>query len=194
MVKKIILKNYEKSDLDRMVIRFVNVLSKYTDYVIVSGYISILFGNYRPTIDVDILYREMDEETMKRFIKEVKEAGFRFIDREEDVFSILEVKKEKINLFDERTEWQIDFKKAKSRYDFESINNRIEVLLDDVILYIAPIEFQICYKLALLGSDKDIKDAAYLYNYFKSRLDLELLKKYADELNADISLIDETLG
>ena len=50
---KIIL-DKEVNELDRFVVRFIRVLEKYSDYVIISGYVSILFGRSRATEDIDI--------------------------------------------------------------------------------------------------------------------------------------------
>jgi hypothetical protein len=45
--EKIYLKNKVVSKLDLFVADFINILKKYTDYVVVSGYVSILFGRSR---------------------------------------------------------------------------------------------------------------------------------------------------
>ena len=45
----------ELSELDKIVIRFIDILKKYTDYVIVSGYVAILLGRDGGTEDIDII-------------------------------------------------------------------------------------------------------------------------------------------
>ncbi|MBU5688714.1 MAG: hypothetical protein KQA41_00585 [Candidatus Aenigmarchaeota archaeon] len=52
---RIFLKNKKINNLDKFVIKFVKILEKYTRYVIVSGYVSILFGRSRATEDIDII-------------------------------------------------------------------------------------------------------------------------------------------
>ena len=52
--ENIYLKNKVVSKLDLFVIDFINILKKYMDYVIVSGYVSILFGRSRGTEDIDL--------------------------------------------------------------------------------------------------------------------------------------------
>jgi len=45
--ENIYLKNKVVSKLDLFVVDFINILKKYMDYVVVSGYVSILFGRSR---------------------------------------------------------------------------------------------------------------------------------------------------
>lgn len=47
------------SELDERVLGFTRILEKHVEYVIVSGYVSILFGRARATEDVDILIKEL---------------------------------------------------------------------------------------------------------------------------------------
>jgi len=49
------------SELDKLVIEFTNFFERYSiNYVIVSGYVSILFGRARSTEDIDILVEKLD--------------------------------------------------------------------------------------------------------------------------------------
>lgn len=52
------------------------------------------------------------------------------------------------------------------------------------MLHISPIEVQILFKL-FLGSEKDIEDAAHLYEVFKHRLDIGLMEEFARRLNVE---------
>jgi RecA-family ATPase len=63
--KYIILRNKVVSKLDLFVIDFIKILEKYTDYVIVSGYVSILFGRSRGTEDIDIFIEKIDFKKFK---------------------------------------------------------------------------------------------------------------------------------
>jgi len=55
--KEIVL-NRELSNLDKLVLNFVKILEKYTDYIIVSGYVSIILGRARATEDVDVFIKK----------------------------------------------------------------------------------------------------------------------------------------
>ena len=47
--------NRELSELDRFVLDVIDVVEKHARYVIVSGYVTILFGRSRGTEDVDFV-------------------------------------------------------------------------------------------------------------------------------------------
>ena len=55
----------ELSDLDTFTIDFVKILKKYTKYVLVSGYVSILLGRSRSSEDVDIIIQKIDFSTFQ---------------------------------------------------------------------------------------------------------------------------------
>ena len=46
------------SELDKLVLDFVRVLEKHVDYVLISGYVSILLGRTRITEDIDIFIKK----------------------------------------------------------------------------------------------------------------------------------------
>ena len=57
---KIEIGNKAISELDKFVFEITSKLAKLTDYVIVSGYIAILFGRSRTTEDIDILIKPIE--------------------------------------------------------------------------------------------------------------------------------------
>src|SRR3990167_10489809 len=66
----------ELNELDKFVIKFIKVLEKHSDYVIISGYVSILLGRSRATEDIDIFIEELDKEVFIKLYKELKKANF----------------------------------------------------------------------------------------------------------------------
>ncbi len=185
MIKSIVLNDYELTNLDKMVIEFSSILGKYSDYVIVSGYLAIVFGNARETLDVDFIYKDMKGKE-EEFSKEIKKN---FYWSEKDIEKALK-KGERMSIFHRKSDWYIDLKKASSIFDEISIKDRIKLLLNDKEIFVSPIELQICYKISQLGSDKDIKDASYLYEFFKEKIDKKKLKEYARMMGADLSVIE----
>ncbi len=184
------LDNYTPSLLDNLVSRFISILEKYTNYVIVSGYVTIVFGNTRPTMDVDVLFDTFTEESLQKFLKELDSAGFEYLDPKEELFDIIEKKQDKIDFLDKNSNWYFDFKKAKRNVDRMSLEQHDTLIINGKYkLNISPIELQIAYKIAKLGSDKDIKDAEYLYNYFESYLDKNKLKEFAEYVGANLAKI-----
>ncbi len=68
--KEIVL-NRELSNLDKLVLNFIKILEKYTDYVIVSDYVSIILGRARATEDVDVFIEKIDKSKFLSLYKEL---------------------------------------------------------------------------------------------------------------------------
>ena len=90
--KNISLKNKVLSKLDLFVIDFVNILAKYSDYVVVSGYVSIVFGRSRGTEDIDILIKKIDMETFIKLNRELigKQYWFLNADNPGELYGMLQ--------------------------------------------------------------------------------------------------------
>lgn len=177
--KNICLKNKVVSKLDVFVLDFISILKKYVDYVVVSGYVSILFGRSRGTEDIDILIKKLDIETFIKFYNELKGKNYWFLNAESPV--------ELHGMLEEGLAIRIAAKDAvipnmeikfiKNDLDRTSLreHNIVEIGKDSI--NISPVELQIAFKL-YLGSDKDIEDAVYLYDIFIEHLDKAKLKQY----------------
>ncbi|MEI7961296.1 MAG: hypothetical protein WCI04_03085 [archaeon] len=75
-----------------------------------------------------------------------------------------------------------ELKFAKTKYNKYSLKNKCVVVVNDLEKFNASeIELQIAFKLKL-GSNKDFEDARHLYNIFKERLNINLLKSHIHEL------------
>ncbi|NIA09232.1 MAG: hypothetical protein GWP10_05725 [Nitrospiraceae bacterium] len=182
----ILLTNKTLSELDIFVLDFLNILKVYTDYVIVSGYVTILFGRARGTEDIDTIIEKMDRKTFERFFNELTERNYWFLNSDDrnDLFDMLNenlaVRIAKSN----EIVPNIELKFAKDYFDNFSIRNSMKVWIDDHKIKISPIELQIAYKLYLSG-DKDIEDAIYLYEIFKEKINRKMLKNFLEEFDAD---------
>jgi hypothetical protein len=178
--KKEILLDKEINDLDKFVLDFVDLLD---NYVIVSGYVSILFGRSRMTEDVDLLIPPMVEEKFNEIWMKLYEGGFWCINtpNPEDAFDML---KEHAIRFSRENEAvpNIEFKIMKNELDKFSYDNKIKVIINSKNLFISPLELQIAYKL-YLGSEKDIEDAKHIYNLFKDKLNKQELDNSLVKLN-----------
>ena len=71
----------------------------------------------------------------------------------------------------------MEIKFPKDDFDIWTMNNNIQVVLNENIFLISKIEPQISYKL-VLGSKKDIEDARFLYKMFKDKLEITLLQNF----------------
>jgi len=170
--------------LDRFVASVTEIIKRYTDYVIVSGYVAILFGRARGTEDIDLFIDYMDKDMFRSFFEEILARGFYYLNSDDvgEIYSMLRdglavriAEKEKIIP-------NIEMKFKKDDFDRYAMNMAKVVTFEDIQFSISPIELQIAYKL-YLGSDKDIEDAVYLWVLFEEMLDDDLLRTFMERLH-----------
>lgn len=176
----------ELNDLDKLVIDFVRILDRNkVKYVLVSGYVSILFGRSRSSEDIDIIVKKLPkrrfavlwDDLLKYFECLVpdnfesaydkylmKQTSIRFSRKEQPIPNI-----------------EFMFPKAED-LDNWVLKNGKQVRLNRYALNISPIELQIAYKL-FLGSGKDIEDARHLYQLFIENLNQKLLSEFLLKLD-----------
>jgi len=170
--------------LDRFVASVTEIIKRYTDYVIVSGYVAILFGRARGTEDIDLFIDYMDKDMFRSFCEEILARGFYFLNSDDvgEIYSMVRdglavriAEKEKIIP-------NIEMKFKKDDFDRYAMNMAKVVTFEDIQFYISPIELQIAYKL-YLESDKDIEDAVYLWVLFEEMPDDDLLRTFMERLH-----------
>jgi len=194
--KGIMLERVESS-LDKFVLSFCSVLERCKiNYVIVSGYVAIVFGRSRHTEDVDILFEDCGKEAFEPLWRELAKNGFECINEKEVAAAYGGyIKKGSALRFAAVGTFipNIEFKLSKSLADRESLRKKTPLLLNGKTLFISPLELQLAYKL-FLGSDKDIEDATYLYELFKGRVSLEKIREYATDLKVKGELLSRLVG
>lgn len=175
--------------LDHFVLDFTSILNKNDiKYVLVSGYVSILFGRSRSSEDVDLIVGKMDYKKFARFWTDLcKKFECIITGNLEDAYSQYLLANLSLR-FSEKGRFipNMEFKFPKNELDFWTLRERREVLLNNHRLFISPLELQIPFKL-YLGSQKDIEDAVHLYSLFKDKLDLKLLREFTRKLKIEDS-------
>ena len=178
----------ELSNLDKLVIKFVRILDRLgIDYVIISGYIAILFGRSRNTEDVDMFIGEMPLEKFKSFWKELEKEGFECINASDPENAYDDYLKGKVAIrFAEKGMIQPNFelKFPKTDLNHYSLRNKVVVEINKEKINTSKMELQIAFKL-YLGSDKDIEDAIHLWELFKGRLNMELFNGFVKRLDVE---------
>jgi succinate dehydrogenase flavin-adding protein (antitoxin of CptAB toxin-antitoxin module) len=165
--------------LDQFVLDFIRVLEPTTPYVIVSGYVAILFGRSRGTEDIDILISRLAKDTFGELHTALSEGGYEFLNAE-DADGLYDMLLNRMGIrIAKKGQFipNIELKFLKDDIDRTVLRDRVEVNLPGVRVYISPIDIQIAYKM-YLGSQKDIEDALYLWEIFKDDLNHEDVKKW----------------
>ena len=146
--KSITLNGKVVNNLDKFVLDLVKILEKYTDYVIVSGYVAIFFGRTRATEDIDIIIKKGD---MRSFLEEVTNKGYWIINTP-DIGHAIELlnDNERIRISKEgQIIPNVEIKYPEDESDSFSLKNKIKTNFDDNYLFFSPLEIQIAYKLKL---------------------------------------------
>ncbi len=182
--ERIVIAGKIMTALDEFVLDFLKILEKYTDYVIVSGYVVVLFGRARGTEDVGIIIRYMEKDLFDSLHQELTGKGYYFLNPEgpEGLYEMLE-EKLGIRIAEEDTIIpNIELKFLKDDFDKHSIEKRVEVIVGENRLFVSPPELQIPYKL-YLGGDKDVEDAVYLWEILKEGIDKRVLSQFMEALH-----------
>ncbi len=168
----------ELSELDRFTIEFVNTIKKHTEYVIVSGYVSIILGRSRGSEDIDIIIPKMNEEKTKEMIEELLKKRFYCLNTEKDHFEYLN-DKVALRFAKEGTVIpNMEMKFAKNKIETIALKNKIRVKIKGKEIYISQLELQIAFKEQILKSPKDIEDAKHIRLVAKGYIDDDLIKEY----------------
>jgi hypothetical protein len=154
--------------------------------VLVSGYVSILFGRSRSSEDIDIIVQKMSKRRFSVLWKALSKKNFECIvpDNFESAYENYLTKLSSVR-FSKKDQpipnIEFMFPKAED-LDNWALKNGKQVLLNKRVLKISPIELQIAYKL-FLASEKDIEDARHLYQLFKENLDRKMLTQFLLKLD-----------
>jgi len=162
--KKEIILNRELSKLDKFVFDFIKVLEKYTDYVIISGYISILLGRARATEDIDLFMKRISKEKFSELYKELKNNNFFCLnaEKDDDIFSYLNDKLAVRFGKNNNPIPNFEIKFPKRKIDEEGFDDFITVITPHGKLKISSFERHIAFKKYYLKSPKDIEDALHV--------------------------------
>ena len=182
--------NKPLSDLDLLVLRFIRIIEKYVEYVIISGYVAILFGRSRGTEDVDLFIRPITEDKFIQLYHHLKADGFWCLNAESDN-GVYDYVKEWIALrfaLKNQTIPNFEVKVARKKLDLQVFYDFITVKTVSGKLNISSLERQIAFKKYYLKSDKDLEDARHVENIFKEHLNKEKIKKYKHDIGQEYGI------
>ncbi|MBW2981855.1 hypothetical protein KY343_03150 [Candidatus Woesearchaeota archaeon] len=178
----IIIINRDLTELDIFVKDFIEILKKHSDYLIVSGFVSISTGRTRGTEDIDVLVPVMDKNKFQKLFHDLIYNNF-WCYQGDDVDEVYLYIQRMDNIrFARKNEVfpNIEFvpinEMRKAKY-FEFTHPQ-KIKIKDFEFKIPPVEFEILYKEIILGGKKDIEDAKHLRTFFSDILKEERFKKY----------------
>jgi len=186
----VIVINRELTELDLFVKDFLKVLKKHSNYLIVSGFVSISTGRPRGTEDVDILVPVLEEEKFKELFLDLQENNFWCYqgDNAKEVYS--DYVKEMVNIrFARKDEMfpnmEVVFINETRKAKYYEFTHPQKMKVKDFEFKIPPLEFEILYKEIVLAGEKDMQDAKHLRILFSDILKTEKFKECEDVIMAE---------
>ncbi|MDD2678589.1 MAG: hypothetical protein PHT91_02990 [Candidatus Nanoarchaeia archaeon] len=178
----------ELNDFDLFTFDFIKILDNLgIDYVLISGYVALLFGRSRMTEDIDLFIEKLSFERFDKLWNELLEK-FECINSNDSKEAYDDYLCSGCSLnFSLSGSFipRMEVKFPKTSVDSWSIENKKKVVLNGQDLFISPLELQIAFKIWLgrKGNEKDIEDAKHLYSIFKDFLDNGLFESFIQKLN-----------
>ena len=186
----ILVINRDLTELDLFLRDFLNILKKNSDYLVVSGFISISTGRTRGTEDIDVLVPVLNKENFSELFKSLQEKGFWCYqgDTIEEVYPYVEEKKNirfaRLNeLFPNIEFIPIDKSRKAKYFEFKHFQ---KMKIKGFEFKIPPIEFAILYKEIILRGEKNLADAKHLRVFFSEILKKENFKEYENIIKEEL--------
>ena len=188
--EEVLVINRELTQLDNFLEDFLKILIKYSEYLVVSGFVSISTGRSRGTEDIDVLVKLMDEDTFKIIFDDIIDNGFWCYqsDNPKEAYKYIKnfnsIRFSKKDTIYPNIEFIPinEFKRAKW---FEFTHPQ-KIRVQDFNFKIPPLEFEILYKEILLASKKDMEDARHLRVLFSDILKKERFKEYEPIIKGEL--------
>jgi len=169
----------ELNELDKFVLDFIKILKKHTNYVIISGYVSLLFGRARGTEDIDIFIEEITKESFIKLYQDIERKYWCL--NSDDVNEIYSYLKDGLPIrvaIKDQTIPNFKIKLAKNLLDKEAFKDSIIVKTTLGELKISSLERQIAFKKYYLKSDKDLEDSKHIETLFKKNINYNKVEEY----------------
>jgi len=173
--------------LDEFVIDILEQIEKYTDYVIISGYVSIFFGRARATEDIDIFIKQIPIISFNKLYDVLASKGYEFtIDNPKELYNDYLMQGISINIWKKGFPLlRMETKFAKKPSQKQVIKDKFTVMFGKHKFYFGSVESQIAYKRFIAKSDKDLSDARHLEIVFKN-LDQQKIERYKNLFESEL--------
>lgn len=176
--------------LDLIVKQFVEILKKHSDYLIVSGFVSISAGRTRGTEDIDIIFPIMEKNKFKELFDDLHKHNFWCYQSEssenayEYIKNLQSIRFAIINEMFPNIEF-ISFNETNKVKLFE-FNHPQKIRIAGFEFKVPPLEFEILYKEIILAGKKDKEDAKHLRTFFSAILKEEKFKEFEPIIKGEL--------
>ena len=154
----------DRNVLVRFTKEFCDVLEKYAEYIIVSGFVAILSGRVRGTEDIDIITKRIAKDDFKKLHLELVMSNFVCMqsDNIDTIYEYLEDNAAVRYTWRDKPLPEIELKFPKDIIDTEQLRTRKKIEMTGTDFWFSSVEWNIAFKEEYLKSDKDMEDAMHL--------------------------------
>jgi hypothetical protein len=188
--KGVLIFNKDLTELDLFVKSFLETLKKHSNYLIVSGFVSISTGRTRATEDVDILIPSLEKSQFQKLFEDLIKNNF-WCYQGENWEEVWEYAKNMQNIrFAKKNQMfpnmeMVFINEAKKAKYYEFSHPQL-IKIKDFEFKIPPLEFEILYKEIILAGKKDREDATHLRTVFKDILNEDKFKECREIIKTEL--------
>ena len=163
----------DKNILNEFCIKFCKIIGKYTDYIVVSGFVAIASGRVRGTEDIDMIIVPLDKRKFSLLHNNLIKEGFVAMQSNNavELFSYLTENLSLRYTFKDQPLPEMELKFVKDALDEYQMNTRIKLPLTGMDIWFSSINMNIAFKERLLKSPKDLDDAKHLRIVYSELVD-----------------------
>ncbi|MEW6063458.1 MAG: hypothetical protein AB1571_03780 [Nanoarchaeota archaeon] len=170
----------DRNILDKICIKFCNIIDKHCKYIVVSGFVAISSGRARGTEDIDIIIERLSEKDFIKLHKDLVKNKFVCIQSDDAKEIYNEYLKNNTGVRYILKNYllpEVELKFVKDILDEYQLNNRVKLKLTGLNVWFASVNSNIAFKEELLKSDKDLEDARHLRIVYSDVIDEEEINK-----------------
>ncbi|MBD3227316.1 MAG: hypothetical protein GF329_03935 [Candidatus Lokiarchaeota archaeon] len=176
----------DKNILEELCLQFCQIIEKFTEYVIISGFLVISSGRSRGTEDIDVIIKRLDLEQFKKMHNELKRNNFECLQssKPEKIFNLYLTENLPVRYcMEDRFIPNIEMKFAKDKLDEYQLENRKKIDFTDIDVFFSSVEATIAFKEEFLKSKKDLEDAKHLRIVYKDSINKNEIQKIKYMIN-----------
>ncbi|MBS3152231.1 hypothetical protein J4230_02365 [Candidatus Woesearchaeota archaeon] len=170
--------------LDEFAINFCKIIEKYTEYIIVSGFLVISSGRVRSTEDIDMIIKPIQKEKFKLLHNELIKKNFICMqsDDPENIYLYLKDNLSVRYTYKDQPLPEMEVKFAVDDLDLYQLSTKTKLQLTGLDLYFGSVNMNIAFKEEYLKSPKDLEDAKHLRKVYHDTINEAEINKIKQKI------------
>ena len=171
----------DKNILKNFAINFCKIVEKYTEYIIVSGFVAIVSGRVRGTEDIDLFIKLIPKENFLELHRDLVENDFECMQSNDPEVIYNSYLKENLSVrytYNDMPLPEMEVKFPADELDVYQFKIKTKLPKTGLDLWFSSINMNIAFKEEYLKSEKDIEDAVYLRKFYQDLINENEINKF----------------